>query len=600
MKQSADQRFPGLSFAGVLAAGLLAGCKGSSGVPSDGLPPVLVSASFGGAGATPVDGDLLLLFFSEDVRDATGTAIDDADLALSGGATLGAGAMVTAQPTARSLRITLGSGVAFTPGTTTVGFAAANNVIADLAGNLGAPGTVVVIDTSDGANPTVDALTLSAIHPELNGTGPAGGTLQVPVNGWSVDAAWSDTGLGVDPARAQVTANVTVATASGPQPAGTNLVPFLTAVTVNGAVGSWRVPAATSFPAGAVTLSVVAVDAGGLASLPRTFPFTVRPFSAALQPFETNVNPQQVWFVDTGRDIEAFTTMAIAGGARIDVVQTANGRSDMLDILFVLGMQSTAPLPNVIGGDDSNTVVLDRFLATILAELAALFPGVNTSFTLTDPGGSFGGSTSVPYANLGYSQICLAGSAETPGVLGVAQFDPNNTRQNDDCLLEGQNGSLNRLGVFLHTVADSGLGPPSTSTFRLVFNAFAPAIGGTPIGDAAGDDMRLTGALNDTRTVRIDAAIADLGRFAAVVLAHEMGHSVGLVQNGPMPLGLYGNDPTNFPGSANGHIRTQSHFPAGSTNVMSPQLSYPTAIDGNTGFNSLNLAYLREQAFYGN
>ena len=36
------------------------------------------------------------------------------------------------------------------------------------------------------------------------------------------------------------------------------------------------------------------------------------------------------------------------------------------------------------------------------------------------------------------------------------------------------------------------------------------------------------------------------------------------------------------------------------TNVMSPGLSYTTATSRETAFNTLNMAYLREQVFYGN
>ena len=75
---------------------------------------------------------------------------------------------------------------------------------------------------------------------------------------------------------------------------------------------------------------------------------------------------------------------------------------------------------------------------------------------------------------------------------------------------------------------------------------------------------------------------------------------MGLVQDNAMPTGLYGNDTTNFPGSSEGHIRNSSLFPSGSTNVMSPSLSYSSTLNTNTAFNSLNLAYLREQVFYGN
>ncbi|MCK5943381.1 MAG: hypothetical protein KAI24_15475, partial [Planctomycetes bacterium] len=112
------------------------------------------------------------------------------------------------------------------------------------------------------------------------------------------------------------------------------------------------------------------------------------------------------------------------------------------------------------------------------------------------------------------------------------------------------------------------------------------------------DGARLLGTVGDSRETAIDAALADLARFIATVTAHECGHSVGLVVNGAMPTGLYGNDTTNFPGSANGHIRNTSLFPAGATNVMSPSLSYSTATDAQTDFNTLNKAYLQEQVFY--
>jgi hypothetical protein len=104
----------------------------------------------------------------------------------------------------------------------------------------------------------------------------------------------------------------------------------------------------------------------------------------------------------------------------------------------------------------------------------------------------------------------------------------------------------------------------------------------------------------DPRSTQIDTALADLARFTAVVTAHECGHSVGLVQNGAMPDGLYGGDTVNFPGSSDGHIRTAALFPSGAINVMSPALSYSLAINPATAFNSLNKAYLREQVFYGN
>lgn len=571
-----------------------ASCGGGGGGSSN-LPPTIVTAAFVGAGSTPTAGETLLLFFSEDVALVAGALLADADVTLSDNATLGTVTAAPSQVGTRSISVTLGAGVSFTPGTTTIAFGAGNDVVRDTAGALGTGGTPIVIGTSDGSAPVLTNVTISAIDGALNGTGTAGGTLQVPANGWTIDLAFTDNGP-LDAARTQITASLPVATASGTQPAGTNLLPFLTMVAASNTASTWRVPSATTFPNGPLTLTCVVVDASGLASDSRSFAASVRAFTNPLRPFETNVNAQQVWFLDFARDIESFTTSTITGGASVGVTAGANGRSDFEDILHVLGLQRDTPIPNVQNGQDSNQVVVARFQQRLLNDLAALYADANIVFTTTPPGGSFGSNSSVPYDQLGFSQISIAGSPVTAGVLGIAIFDPSNATQNDDTRTDFQG---ERLGVFLHTIANSGMGPPSASAFRLTFGPLAPALGGTAVG-AAQDDLRLNGTLNDARATVIDTAITDLARFTAVVLAHECGHSMGLVRNGAMPLGLYGNDATNFPGSSDGHIRTQALFPSGATNVMSPALSYSSAIHPSTAFNRLNLAYLREQAFYGN
>jgi hypothetical protein len=598
MKSASNQRFPRQRLPWLCAGALaLAACKGGGGGGGDHAPPILIAAAFGGGGPSPVAGDHLLLTFSEQIKLAN-RPFADADFTWSGGATFGTGALAAVQTDARQLLVTLGSGVAFTPGTTTIELSGANDVVLDLAGNRGASATPVTIGTDDGAAPTVGNLTLNAIDSILNGTGPAGGVLQVPENGWNIDVAYADAGLGVNPSATQVTADVDTHAGGTTFPAGTNLVPHLTTVSALATSARFAVPAGVTFPDGPVTLSCTAVDFGGRASTAATFAFRVHHWTDVLRPFEVSAHPSQVWFLDTSRDIESYTTQPITGGAQVVVTSTPNGRSDFLDVLFVLGLQSSTPIANVSGSLDSNQVVVQRFQTEMLAQLAALYPGVNVQFTFTQPAGSFGSASSFAYASFGYSQIMLTGSADLAGVLGAAQLDPNNQRQNNDCILES--ATTQRLGVFLETMVDVGLGPPAGSSFRVQFTPFAPALGGTPIGNNASDGLRLVGTLNDGRANQIDAAIDGFARFAAVVAAHECGHSVGLVFDGPMPIGLYGGDSTHFPGSTSGHIHTPSLFPSGGTNVMTPQLSYDLTLDSHTAFESLNLAYLREQVLYGN
>lgn len=575
---------------------LLCACGGGGGGSVPNVAPTLIGATFVGAGPTPVAGDTLLLSFSEDV-DATGAILDDTDVTLSATATLGAVVGAPSQVAARTLSVTLGTGVAFSPGSTTITLSGDNDAVADTAGKLGIPGTPVTIGDDDGAAPTIGNVTIAGVTDDLNGTGLAGGTLQVPVNGWTIDLTYADN-VGIDSARTQITADVAVATAAGSKAAGTNLLPYLTPVTVTATEASYRVPNTTTFPPGAFMLHCVVVDLTGRPSGMSSFAASVRPFSDALRPFETSANSQQIWYLDFDRDIEALTVTPQPGGAAVNSVPGANGRSDFVDVLFALGLQNGSPLPNVTPGKNSNQVVQEQFKLQLLLELAGLHGSAPIAFTLTEPSptASFG-TGSVAYANAAYSRISIAATPTTAGVLGVAIFDPNNATQNDNTRTDF-NGL--KLGVFLQTIADVGMSAPSSSGFRMTFDPFVTTVGGTPIGDDAQDGQRLTGSLADARATEIRAAIDDFARFTAVVVAHECGHSVGLVRNGAMPVGLYGNDTTNFPGSSDGHIKTTVGFPTNATNVMSPSLSYSGAINPSTGFNSLNLAYLREQVFYGN
>lgn len=579
----------------------LAGCGGGGGGGGgeNTSSPVIIAAAFSGSSATPTAGDALLLAFSQPIALTTGALLTTADVTLTGADTLGD---VTEAPTllsANTLSVTLGAGVDLTPGSSSIALGPGNDVVGGASTPPRSGGEPVTIGSSDGASPQIDDITISDIDDELNGTGAAGGVLQVPANGWELDLEYSDN-TAVATSQIIVTADVTVQTSAGSQPAGADLAPLLLEVEATNSEASYRVPSSVQFPQGPLTLTAIVTDVSGLSSSPASFSLTVRAFSDALQPFETSANPSQLWFVDFDRDLESYVTAPGGAGVQVDVTLGANGLGDFEDLTRVVGLTSATPIPDVQAGMDSNAVVLGLFKAALLADLQAYYSGANVSFTFTRPPGSFNGNTNVAYGSFGYSAISIAGSADesgNSGVLGLAIFDPSNTTQNDNT---DADFTGSRLGVFLHTIVDSGLRSPSVTNFRVTFDPFTAALGGTPIGDDALDADRLTGTLNDVRAGEINRAITDFARFTATVTAHECGHSVGLVENGPMPTGLYGNDSANFPGSANGHIRNANLFPPGATNLMSPGLSYTNATSSETAFNSLNMAYLREQVFYGN
>lgn len=572
----------------------VAACSGGGGGGGNGNGPVIVSAAFVGAGATPAAGDHVLLFCSADVTLVAGALLTDADVSLSGGGTLGAVTDAPMLVNARTVQVTLGAGAGFTPDTTTIAFQVGNDAVKATSGTLAQGGSAVIIATSDGAAPTVDTLTIDGIDAALNGTGAAGGTLQTPQHGFSIDLGYSDNNA-VDPTRTQIVANVVVATSAGSQPAGTNLVPFLTATSATATAASYTVPTTVTLPEGPVTVSAFVVDLTGLASTPATFAFTVKNLADDVRPFETSTNSAQVWYLDFSRDIESYTVTGSGTGSSVNVVAGASGRPDFEDILVVLGLLSNTPIANVQGSSSSNDLVLAQFKQTLLTELGGFHAGANVQFTLTPPAGSFGSSSSVAYNALGFSQISVAGSATNTGVLGVAIYDENNATQNDDTLTSFQGV---RLGIFLHTMVSDGIAQNSVQLFRQTFDPFTASNGGTPIGEDGQDGQRLLGSLTDTRANEMAAAISGFARFTAVVLSHECGHSMGLVKNLPMPVGLYGNDTTNFPGSTDGHIRNTAQFPVGATNVMSPALNYQWTQHAATGFNTLNKAYLREQVLY--
>ena len=585
------------------------GGGGGGGGGNSGSPVHLSKVVFQGssvADTDPSQGETLLLFFDGDITLVSGALLTDSDVQLSSGS-LG---QITAAPTkvdARTLQISLGSGVNFVVGATTLDLRQGQDVVQDGAGLFLTSHSAVTIANSDGDRPTIDRMTLDGIPTLLNGEGPAGGTVQVPTTGFTVDLGYSDPSSAIDTTSLVLTSSVAVTVSGSAKAAGTNLVSFFTG-TPGGSSASLSVPSSMVFPTGSQTLTVTAADTTGNFSSPRTLNLTVHDLTDALRPFETSNNSQQLWFIETARDLDSLGSSTSNAGSTITLSAStgANGTSDLVEELRVIGIMATDAnaIPNVSGSKDSNEVSLDLLKTQILEQLGVLYQGVNVSFTFTDPGGFPSGSSSVLYANATHSRISLSGRS-LAGVLGLAFFDPNNAHQEDDTLHPGSTPpGTQRLGVFLRTVTSSAINV-SGSTFRLTFDAFIDHRG-TPIGEDSGDKTRLQNLLaktsGDSRQSAMELAYNRLGRFLAVVLAHECGHSMGLVQDGAQPTGLFGGDSVNFPGSTSGHISLSSSglFGASAQEVMEPSLSFTKSLDSGTRFNDLLLAYLKETCLYGN
>lgn len=586
---------------------VFAGCGGGGGSGGGSTPqlPEIVSIVFTGSSpsdSTPDPGDTLTLFFTKTVRLSSGDALDDSRLELSSG-TLGTGVGAPTQPDDTSLRITLGTGTAFTVGTATAKLAAGQTLVTDEDGKPVNAAISATIQLSDGVRPTISFLTLNATPSELNGSGGAGGLMQVPPNGFTIDASYADPGGVVAPSGTVLLSNREVRVDGATLPAFTNLYASLSPTTVGPTAFQLTVPASVAFTDGDHLLSVAVRDTSGLMSLPVTFTMRVRGPSTNDRPLESG----QTWFLDLSRDLETLTSSDGAGSFVIlnAPVTGANGTPDFYEDLVILGLRTGTPIANVSGSKDSNEVTLDLLKAAILADLQRYYAGTSVTFTFDDPGPFPSTRPFVDYAQSSHSRISVGGATSASGALGTAIFDPNNRTQDNNTLDAGTYSGVtitDRLGVFLHTLLEGDINRFG-SQLRADFDLFI-RFRGVPVGEDAGDGTRLQNLLSstpgDSRQTFLGTAIANFGRFVAVVLAHECGHSLGLVNDEAMPVGLYGGLSSSFPGSSPGHLdlSSTSIFPATAIEIMTPAISYEAAIDAATNFNPLIRSYLLERSFY--
>ncbi|MCA8939841.1 MAG: hypothetical protein KDB07_08540, partial [Planctomycetes bacterium] len=104
----------------------------------------------------------------------------------------------------------------------------------------------------------------------------------------------------------------------------------------------------------------------------------------------------------------------------------------------------------------------------------------------------------------------------------------------------------------------------------------------TPSSFTATERERYIGLLSVMDTVALDAAR---------VVAHEIGHSVGLIEDGNPGAGMYGGVAT-YTGSTSGHVKLDSYFMGNGQNVMSPSGGLLNSHSRFTAFNKLAWAYM--------
>ncbi|MBL8752936.1 MAG: Ig-like domain-containing protein [Planctomycetes bacterium] len=412
---------------------------------------------------------------------------------------------------------------------------------------------------SDTVAPAVSA-TLNGIH----ATRASG--LVVPPSGFTIDVTVTDNGSQwPDMGSVQVQL-----AGAGPAPGAATL---LAAATIG--YGTFRVqmPAAEALPAGAWSLTVRATDLTGNVGTTSVLPFTVAQPSGAMQPFE---RPQVVW-------------------VRTDLDRDGNQRADFDDDMLRLGFATA--------GDPIGTnawlrrVVLDGVLAK-----ASLLYGRGPRGEPIDSGSVPLRFTTREPIGIAHMQLALGGldpegdrnrdyGDESSGVLGRAYYDYRNGN-----VSERNTSNSPGLGVFpaemwlYQTHIHLQVWPSYSTSFAQRFRPLCPDMGGTPAGAHALDaavlraDFDYAGATTAQRArwqTVMDAA-DDWASVIGIILAHEVGHSIGLVAPGASPNGLFGD--------ASLHDTY-----AGATEVMAPSVGYEAMTTLDYAFRDIDLAYLRQR-----
>jgi hypothetical protein len=445
--------------------------------------------------------------------------------------------------------------------------------------------------------PSIDLLTIDEIPASMNGSTPFLNTsnalqsfrLLAPEHGFFVWVSSSAGGAALDTGSLSVTAAAALGggSAAGGADAGANIGDLFTVDAGSGT--AWLlVGSDLRFPAGVHTVTARIADALGNISDPVSYTFETAPASAAALPFDA-CNRWWLYF-----DRDNFTiSSSTSGGGTVTITATAapDGTADFVEDLRLLGLQSTSPPPS----DDavtSSALVLASVKAAILGRLNELY---GREFDGTAGDDAAGIQFSITQPSSPYSRIAIGGDDPLPGyTIGRAEYDYRNSSNNDNADAD--------LGVFMTNLIEFYIN--SSYTFRTRFNPLIPGRG-TPVGHDALDSIVLgpsfdrddpgnTSAQND-RYDDIALAIDAIARSTATILAHEIGHSVGLVANGAPPDGLFGGETL---ASFAGPYTNSFHLDACENDIMAASLSFSESIISGTGgprFNELSLAYLLER-----
>jgi hypothetical protein len=317
-----------------------------------------------------------------------------------------------------------------------------------------------------------------------------------------------------------------------------------------------------------------------------------------LDPF---VSPD-VWLVTLDRDLFDLQVTPSEDGAYevISLYEPAgNSIADLDESLVAIGLMSETNL-------QAASQARSALLAVVREETRLIF-GLDASGQIQAESvpvtvffqGDAGAPLMNTYDGKSFSMMALGGDGtpeEQPtGLVGRALVDPNNQ--------DHENNTTYGLGVYPSAIVRQVLGQPIGA---LALGPMMPPVG-VPMGEHPGDDLAMDPSFDPLAGARQDVVerhqlyrlvIDLLGQALAATLAHEIGHSLGLVPPGPPPMGLFADMPAL---SLTDHDIDGWHIDTPGLNIMQTGAvtSWFEAVGQEMRFNALNIAYLRRRLVVG-
>ncbi|GAB4156342.1 MAG: hypothetical protein Fur0037_24670 [Planctomycetota bacterium] len=413
----------------------------------------------------------------------------------------------------------------------------------------------------DSAPPTCD-VTLNGIAAQRrNG-------LVLPPSGFTIDVS------AADPAGASLDMGTIAVQLSGPGAAPSSDAIYRDAK-VDATAGAlhYRVPSSAALAPGRWTALVAVADLSGNRSPVASIEFEVASPTAEILPFERT---QVVWL-------------------RTDIDRSGNGIPDFDDDLMLLGLEAS--------GDPSGTNAFTRKLVldAIVAEANSLLHRGENGEPLGPDSVPLRFTTREPIG-LAHMQMALGGLDPTgdphrhfgdpsTGILGRALYDYRNSTVNERNTMQSPG-----LGVFpaelylFQARIHSQVYPSFTTMFGQRFLPLSPDLGGTPAGAGPDDAAVLSRSFDyasatSSQRARYNAILSaadDWATAIGIIVAHEVGHSVGLVAPGDAPSGLFGD-------------ASLHDTEASAAEVMASAVGYEAMLTLDYAFRDSDLAYLRQR-----